>query len=357
MKRASLSLIAAAALLLPVPARADYPQSLRELHQKAVGYTFGDGIVRTLQFLDVSEVAKNGEVRVRTEASQIGMVYRHNVEDIEAKNGYSNGFTGNVFWYSDENGFTVQAKGTSAQLAFDDQLIQCDAVATLPWTLVRMDRLDGKDVAVVRVEPKGTFPLELYVDTQSGLYRQIAIDPKGDYESIVHVLDYADVDGKKFMSRFRFDGSEAIHVRSDFTVNPIISDAQLHPPATTAQWQFGDGSPLPIEIKHDRVLLDATINGVQGRFMLDTGASNILLSGKFARRAGLKALGHARVIGPDIGSKVDSGRVDTLQIGGSILHNALVYFGTEELDEYAPDGLLGFDVFAGSVVTLDVKKL
>ena len=351
MKYVIAALMIAAPFLVPSVARADYADSLQAMHRRAVGYTFDDGTLRTLRYVD--EDRDKNELRARTSVAEIGMVYRRNVDDIKAKAGYSFGFTGNVFWYSDENGFTVQVRGDSAKLRFDSQLVETDAVATLPWKYLRMDKLDGKDVAVVRVEPKNSFALELFIDPTSALYRQVTVDPKGDYERNIHVLDHAEVNGKKFISKLRYDDDQAVHTRSNFSINPILADTDLHPPMQTASWEFKNPDPFPIEVKHDRILVKAKVNGIEGLFMLDSGASNILVSGKFARRAGLKATGHSEVGGPSIDAKVDVGLADTIEIGGNTMHNVSVSFGTEELDEFAPDGLLGFDVFAGSVVTFD----
>jgi hypothetical protein len=106
----------------------------------------------------------------------------------------------------------------------------------------------------------------------------------------------------------------------------------------------------------DRILVQAKINGVEGLFVLDTGAQNIVVSGAFARRAGLEAMGHGQIGGPAIDEKVDTGIASTIAIGDAVLSNAMVYFGTKKLDDEGPDGLLGFDVFAGALVSLDVEN-
>ena len=67
---------------------------------------------------------------------------------------------------------------------------------------------------------------------------------------------------------------------------------KLHPPLQTAQWSFLNAAPFPIKFTRRRILVEAKVNGVQGLFILDSGAQNIVLSGTFARRAGLRAVGH-----------------------------------------------------------------
>jgi len=81
-----------------------------------------------------------------------------------------------------------------------------------------------------------------------------------------------------------------------------------------------------------------------------------MLNGSFARRAGLVAIGHTSSFGYYGESKTDVGRAKTIQLGGNTLENSIVYFGPGEFsDREGPDGFLGFDVFGGTYVTLDLE--
>lgn len=84
--------------------------------------------------------------------------------------------------------------------------------------------------------------------------------------------------------------------------------------------------------------------------------ASIFLSGAFARRAGVKPGGHSQIYSLYGTEKSDVGRVQTLEIGGNALRDVNVYFGSGEVDDEAPDGLMGFDLLAAAFVTVDLEK-
>ena len=141
-----------------------------------------------------------------------------------------------------------------------------------------------------------------------------------------------------------------------------IGDAELHPPAVQARWTFAGDKAFPIAttVKPSRVLVDATVNGVKGHFIIDTGASAIFLNERFAERAKVAKVADAGIAAGLYGAqRATVRRIATLEIGGNTLSNVLVeaqnfnssnYWGLDDRDY---DGLLGYDFFAGAVVTLD----
>jgi tetratricopeptide (TPR) repeat protein len=99
--------------------------------------------------------------------------------------------------------------------------------------------------------------------------------------------------------------------------------------------------------------LEVTINGQASKLLLDTGASGIVVSRKFASQAGLKRVSDVRVTG--IGDKPDSqGHIEsanTIRIGNLEFHNCQV----EVADSLSPaeDGLMGADVFSQYLIEID----
>ncbi len=354
-----LGLIAASLLLLGAvasqPPQVDDAQWLKNLHRTYVGYTFGDGHVDSLAYdEEVREDGSKEPIR-ETHVRNVHLVYRNDVRNVKANYTSSNGFTGNVFWYSDQNGITTRRAGNSVPTIYAEDLVWTDAIATLPWHYLETKDIDGASVAVARVRLQGGMPIDLFVDRATGAYKRIEIlGAGGDYQEEIDVKSYVEVaPGLRMIDSWRYNDASDYHTLRNFAVNPLVSDADLHPPAQTAQWSFSGGKAFPVEFAHHRILAHATINGVPGTFIVDTGADNIYLTGSFARRAHLTAMGHgesASFAGED---KQDVGRVSTLTLGDNTLTNVLVYYGGKTLDEFDYDGLLGYPVFATANVLLD----
>jgi len=117
--------------------------------------------------------------------------------------------------------------------------------------------------------------------------------------------------------------------------------------------------PFPIKVTQDRIYVEATVNGVQGRFILDTGASGIVLLDEFANRAQVKTIDHSIVGGIGGLTKALVRKADTVAIGGNTLSNVYVQTLNEKLEDKAYgeslNGLMGFDVFGGAIVNLKLS--
>jgi predicted aspartyl protease len=103
------------------------------------------------------------------------------------------------------------------------------------------------------------------------------------------------------------------------------------------------------------------VNGVKGRFILDTGAAGTAVVDSFARRAAGKRFGATEITGFGGAAKANLFHIDTLAVGGSTLHDVVVSSGLDEQD-FAKEGavgLIGFDLLAGTIaeLNLDAKTL
>lgn len=342
-------------LLFPGTGRAaDDATWLKYLHQGYAGFTFGDGTIRTLTY-DLTETA-DGKPLLSGHVIREGLAYREDVSWAKENISSSDGFTGSVFWYSDENGFTTRLGGNGVSPTYADDLIETDAIAALPWTYERTETDAGIDLAVARVTLDNGFPIELYVDRASGAYKRIVLDPDGAYRETYKAITYVEPrPGLHVIAAMQGDAGKDHTTVANIQLDPLVADADLRPPPRSAQWSFGT-STIPLTLTHDRIVVHATINGVQGTFLLDTGAAGIFLSGDFARRAHIaKATGHTTLSSLYGTVKSDIGHVDSLQIGDSTLSNALVYYGMDSPDVWGPDGLLGYGALAGAYVSIDLK--
>ncbi|MBV9719444.1 MAG: retropepsin-like domain-containing protein [Candidatus Eremiobacteraeota bacterium] len=331
-------------------------------HRAYVGWQFGDGTFRTMR-VSASVTDEKGVKIERIVRLYAGLLYHATYTPLKRDEATEHsGFTGNVFWHSSINGFTTPVYGNEAKYLASFTVLQQEGTTELPATFMGNKTVDGKSVGVVRVTLANGDAIECDVDPQTGAYVAAKIDPGGSYESTLHILSYRDiVPGKKFIGSFRFDEEETVHSNDAVEPNVAVTADDFHPPAATAFWSFGNGDPSAIKLTANRILLDATVNGVKGRFILDTGADGIVLDDRFADRAKTQALrgsGEAETLYGSVPTRVR--RVDTIAVGSATLHNALVYsedFRSRDyrgLDWAGYDGLIGYDLFAAAIVKLDV---
>lgn len=331
-------------------------------HKAFVGWQFGDGTFRTMRIRGDVTNAKAKQTRTFTLVSD-GLVYNETSTDLE-RDGVteSDGFTGNLFWDTNYNGFTTPAYGDEAKFLASATLLRFEGTTELPATYRGTQTISGKSVGVVRVTLRNGDPIDLYVDPVTGAYLQATVDPGGAYETTYHIRSYEDVlPAKKMISAYTVGDDKSLTTYTKIEPNVVLSDQDLHPPGSTASWTFGDGTPFPFTMTHDRMLVDATVNGVKGRFVLDTGADAIVLDDDFADRAHAAVLNNsdtAQMISGEVKTRLR--KVQTISLGDSTLHDVFAFsqhfgsaqYGHDPRDHF--DGLIGFDLFAGAVVRLNV---
>lgn len=349
-------------------ARADAPApdakaaALLAKHRAYVGWQLGDGTFKTLRIkgsITDEKGKKTGEFTNLT----AGLVYRETDTSLD-RDGSSEqtGYTGNLFWHSNVNDFTTPIYGDYARFLASETVLREEGTTELPASFVKETTIDGKTADVVRVTLKNGDPIDCYVNPESGAYVRAVIDPDGSYQTTMNIVSYRDITpGKKTVGSYRYESDKSVFGIDSIEPNVAVSPDDFHPPSPTAFWSFGSGEPFPIKLTRSRILVDATINGVKGRFILDTGADGIYLDDQFADRAKVKVLpgtGEAETIEGSV--PIRARTADTIALGDATLHNVIVhsrnfrskyYWG---LDAAEYDGLMGYDLFAAAVVKLDV---
>jgi Aspartyl protease len=338
-------------------------QTLLEKHRTFAGWQLGDGTFATLRLHRRYADAEGNTTQVATER-RAGLLYRTttvlpNGEPVTDESG----FTGNVFWTSSQNGFTTPLYGDLAKARYSYDLLFNEGTTALSGASRGTEAIGGKPYASLRLDVPEADPIDVDVDPDTGAYVRAVIDPGGRQETVVRILSYVDVAGKKLIGSYRIgDGPQGTYRYSQVEPNVPVSDAELHPPPAQARWTFSNDKPFPIETtsKPSRVVVDATVNGVKGHFIVDTGASAIFLNEGFAERAKAAKVADAGVaVGLYGAQRATVRRIATMEIGGNTLSNVLVeaqnfnssnYWGLDDRDY---DGLLGYDFFAGAVVTLE----
>jgi Aspartyl protease len=357
-----LSAAAVAAFAFPLLAVSGTPApvdpaavALIAKHQAYVGWHAGDGVVKTLR--ESGALVRDGKEWAKLEYVRYGLAHRAVATDSYGQE-RSNGFTGSVYWTSNENGFTVRPVGEIARYLFDVDVLRGELSATLTPAIFKHATVDGTDTTVVRLTSEVGLPMEVYVDAASGAYKRVVIDPDGKYEELFNGIGYTQSGAKHFMSTWHYGDSKYIQTYAKIEPNANVAPDELRPPKQTATWTFGEGTAR-VELTQDtfpRILIDVTMNGMKARFILDTGAAHTVLTDSFARKIGAKQFGKTALSG--IGGSVAANlfRIDSIGVGGSTLHNVVARSGLAEewMQREGVAGLIGFDLLGGAIVDLDL---
>jgi hypothetical protein len=345
------------------PATADDAQALLAKHKAYVGWQFGDG---TFNYLKISgETTWNHKDKTETVSTsttlRAGALFRRTSHDVTTGFDSDVGFTGNVFWATDENGIIRPLIGDAQKYYVSSEMLFNEATTELPAELHGSGTVGATPVAIVRLTPKSGDVLDVYVDPATGAYKRAVIDPGGAYETTINIASYVDgPGGKKFIGSYTF-GDDAAHVHTIASVEslPAMDVQTLAPPPMSAQWTFDTQNPsIPITLewyKAKRIYFNAKVNGVEGRFILDTGADGIALTQKFADKLHLKQLNTSTAFGVGGTATIRTALVDSIALGNNTLSHVLVSY--QDFDDLDADGLMGFDLIGGALVHLDLDNL
>ena len=346
------------------PSRSADAGSLLAMHGQYVGWQFGSFATMRVQG-NATDSAGNAQGSWQT--LEIGAAYRTVTQgNVPGMTGDS-GFTGRVFWNSDENGFTRPNYSAYQNYAISVYALFNEGTSQLSGTLETPVTIGSTSYPVVRVTPPNGDAIDLAIDPSTGAYVRATVDPGGPYETTFNILGYTGFgSGKRYIGSYRIEGSDGTATVTSVQANVPVSTSDLHPPSPTATWNFTNAQPIPITVTTDAAIVDATINGVPGRFVIDSGASGLVVSGDFASRAHLATTGGGDIqglVGPHSASYA---RV-TLGVGGNTLQNvSAVVAGRdytvnvqayhEEEGTVTINGYLGFPLFGAAIVTLSMSN-
>lgn len=353
-------------LFAPVAARADDAATLLAKHKTFAGWQAGEGQLSSLIIDSTMTSTQNGAAKLYANVHQVrrGLAERE-TRHLQDGTTEDSGFTGRVFWETNENGFTHPVVGDAEKFAIASELLFNEGATALAGTIKGNDTVNGVACTIVQVKTDSSVPLDLCIDPEMGSIKRAVIDPGGTQEATVDILAYTEVaTGKRIISKWHFQHSDYTHEVTKAVVNQAVADADLHPPAQTARWTFASGQSFPMEF-HDNdqtrgFFVDATFNGVKGRFLVDTGSSDISLNASFAARVHPKPLRAETSYGIGGSTKSEVGKVDTMRIGGNTLSNVVVSSFTYDLwngkdqNGNEMDGIIGYDLFGGAIVELNL---
>ena len=274
------------------------------------------------------------------------------------------GFNGRAYWSANENRYTVLLLEDAARRAITFNAIAGGAIPE--GTTSRetgTETLDGALADVVRVTPRGGVSADLAIDRASGALRRVVFDPDDRYRrATLRITGYTEIaPGVRIPAAYRYGEGPRHELLRGAT--RVVSDDELAAPKPASAWSFGKGEPVLFDVERGtyagrQVILHASINGRPGRFLLDSGAGQILLYEPYAKSLGLTVLGKTAYQGISGGSRsARFARAETIAVGDNTLSNVVVAVSERDADaKLTYDGILGFDLLAGALVSVDLTK-
>ena len=372
----SVAVLAVAALgSLPAPALADDAAAIVAKHDAYAGHA--DGTVLTYRAVapkatptpsaKAAAAAKAGAAPSEPSGFTTyrrGAVYRQ--LGATKPGAVQQGFTGRAFWLANQNGYTVVVYENDARLMLTENVIDAGVLANVPARSLGSQTVDGTAADVVRLTPPSGVPADVAFDRETGRYLKVTFNPDEAYaRETVHYGSYTEIaPGVRVPSTISNDDGE--WKLAEHAVRAVTND-DLRGPVPTAKWDFASTDTSPIEVVHystayafmptsGAVHLRASINGQTGTFLLDSGASGIIVYRPYADKLKLKMLGATAFSGVAGGTvRARFARADSIQVGKNTLSNVVVTVAGNEFSDNI-DGILGFDFLAGALVDVDTAN-
>ncbi|MGY5943917.1 aspartyl protease family protein [Stenotrophomonas forensis] len=228
---------------------------------------------------------------------------------------------------------------------------------------------NGQRYDVLSTTPEGADPIELWFDARTGLLGRVII-ASARTPTATTLEDYRAVEGLMLPHRIITDTLDAQgradpRLRSDvrvqrYRVNSPAPDALYAPPTMAADSYIEDASGttrVPFDLINNHVYIEAEVDGQPARFLVDTGAIN-LLTPTAAKRLGLTATGRLSVHGAgDNASDLGLAQARHLRIGNAhLIHPVfhIIDLGQQVNSMGVPhDGFIGYETFLRFVTTFD----
>lgn len=353
-QRAVFSCFLVCAIFLPaLPARADDPTALEifQNHARAVGYSLGNGLAKPFVLTSTTTWYdyQNGRHVSSTTLKQAGSYFRE--DDTYSGSTDSSGFDGASFWNSSDNGVLTADTGYARPFDVTWAVINSEGFdASLPAEV----RGRTRSADIVRIHPTAGVPADVYFNRSTWLIDQVIVDPDGD--SIRQ--EYADYKafGPIEVATTRRLNSTTTTV-TKFSWDAAVSADDLSAPSSsndTVVLPSSGTATVPFD-PHDGVIVDATINGVAGKFAVDPLFASVLIDPVMAQRAHLvKSDVDARFAFENPNDRLGLPPA-TIQVGGLTLKNCAMrlYSNNFDLREQPFDGYLGQDLLAKVVTSID----
>lgn len=233
----------------------------------------------------------------------------------------------------------------------------------------RSQTLEGRRYDIVAATPEGGDPLELWFDAGSGLLTRIVL-PVALGSTVSLLGDYRDVDGLRLPHRITTDNADSAgrsdpRLRSElqvhrYRINTAPTDPAFAPPPMPADGYVDDKdgvTHVPFDLVNNHVYVDAKVDGQPARFLVDTGAVN-LLTPSAAKRLGISSAGKLSINGAgDNAVELSLAQARHFQVGDAHLPHPVFYVIDlgQQLNSMGVhyDGFIGYETFRRFVTTFD----
>lgn len=234
---------------------------------------------------------------------------------------------------------------------------------------LRSQTLEGRRYDLVAATPEGGDPLELWFDAGTGLLARIVV-PATRGSTVSVLSDYRQVAGLQLPHRVTIDaidssGHSDPRLRTElqvqrYAINATLAEATFAPPPmpTDAYVDNHAGvTRVPFDLVNNHVYVDADVDGKPARFLVDTGAMN-LLTPAAAKRLGVASAGKLSISGAgDAAIDLSLAQGRDLRVGEAHLPHPVFYVVDlgEQLNSMgvAYDGFIGYETFRRFVTTFD----
>jgi len=268
-------------------------------------------------------------------------------------------------WWQNENGLTVELAGVHQRDAIDDRALD-NAAKHLPSPGVRLlgESRAPIDAYVVEVDPMGGRREWLFYEAATGrLIRKEAVVV--DRRVVTTYDDFRTVGGRTEPWHYRIDDGRPANVEdwreTSLVAAPHQPTRAFGPPLdarTVVEFPAGERSVrLPTRIENRKIIVRVVIGGRGLDFMLDSGASGIVLDAATAKSLGLTFYG--RSIRETAGAYDESSAlVPEMSVGE--IHMRTIDVSVLPFESQLPSntevvGLLGFDFIDGAVLRIDYE--
>ncbi|WMJ70877.1 aspartyl protease family protein [Stenotrophomonas sp. 24(2023)] len=287
---------------------------------------------------------------------------------------YASGYDGQQVWRLDPGGEVGLLDGPVPRRAAASQAWLAargywSAQRPAHFGPLRRQYLGRHAYHVLPATPAGGDPLELWFEVRSGLLRRVVLPTAGG-ASIRTFSDHRRVQGLLLPHRITVDSTDAAghsdpRLRSEVrvqhhAVNGALADSAFAPPAMPNDAYIATPTgttQVPFDLVNNHAYIDAEVDGQPARFLVDTGAAN-LLTPAAARRLGLAASGQLSIGGAgDSTVALSMARARHLRIGDAHLPSPVFYVVDlgQQLDSMGTqyDGYIGYETFRRFAATLD----
>jgi hypothetical protein len=259
-----------------------------------------------------------------------------------------------------ENGAVRELRGLLLQRQRTEDFIESDRFVTEPQydRLLGAEQLpDGRDIYAIAVAPPQGQPETIYLDRKTSMLDRLAYDDT-DGTDTQDYYDYRLFAGVLIAQRsIESNGDHAFDLTRE-TVDviidrPIAPDVFKLPESPTVQTAVPVTVPFEVHDAHDYVRLK--IRGREYRFLLDSGAQAVVLDAHVAKEAGLTPQGQLEVAGAQRTGGLGVAALDSIEIGGVLLPVQMVTILDLRGVTGAPaiDGILGYPFFAAAEIRID----